>query len=658
MSTLVGAHTHEGGAELTAPDDRTHRVRTLLMVGGAYLLVSVFVWWHVWVHDPVTTTTCGCGDASLFTWFLAWPAHAIAHGLDPFYSTALFSPRGFNLLANTSVLGVGTVLAPVTWAFGPVATLNVASTLSPALSGLALFVLLRRWVSWTPAAFVGGLFYGFSPFVLSSLSNAHLMSGVAIVPPLFVAGLDEILVRQERRPVGVGIGVGILIALQFFIGTEALVVMVMIGSIGVAVVIVYAWAFRRVVFRRHLRFAAVAMAVSAGTAIVLLAYPVWYALAGPAHYSGVVWPDFGLSFRGIAPSGLVHAPSPTSGLYGMTSNARVGGYQGAPLSDQYFGFGVVAVLAFGFIAWRRDLRLWLFAVTASLSAILAVGLDRGGWTPWRMFAGLPLLENIIPARFLIVTYLSVAVMLGLIIDHAYVAAGKWAGPVSGPSAPRMGAQGPGIFAGALVAALALVPVFVYLAPGLPLTTRPVVLPTWFRTVAPHLRGHQVLLVFPNPLAALASPMTWQAVNDMHYSMVGGQGPSELSSRAGPERAGQAVIARVSYAFGFAQTVTSADIASVGRALHGWGVTMVVIPDQPGLPAYDQPQSVALAAALVTAATGERPVLQARAWVWSGVGRTHPSTIPTSVAFARCTSNRASNAVATIDATTRCLTGRR
>jgi len=50
------------------------------------------VWWNVWSQHPTSTTTCGCGDTSLFTWFLAWPAYAIAHGLDPLYSTAMFHP--------------------------------------------------------------------------------------------------------------------------------------------------------------------------------------------------------------------------------------------------------------------------------------------------------------------------------------------------------------------------------------------------------------------------------------------------------------------------------------------------------------------------------------------------------------------------------------
>ena len=98
------------------------------------------------------------------------------------------------------MLAVGIPLAPVTWLFGPVATLNVASTLGPALSALAMFWLLRRWVRWTPAAFVGGLVFGFSPFVFVNLAGGHLMTGVLVLVPLMVGCLDELLVRQRHSP--------------------------------------------------------------------------------------------------------------------------------------------------------------------------------------------------------------------------------------------------------------------------------------------------------------------------------------------------------------------------------------------------------------------------------------------------------------------------
>ena len=98
----------------------------------------------------------------------------MAHGHNPFFSTSLFHPEGINLLANTSVLAIGIPLAPITWLFGPVATLNVALTLGPALSALAMFWLLRRWVRWTPAALVGGLVFGFLTYSWSSTWPGHI----------------------------------------------------------------------------------------------------------------------------------------------------------------------------------------------------------------------------------------------------------------------------------------------------------------------------------------------------------------------------------------------------------------------------------------------------------------------------------------------------
>ena len=185
-----------GSADQAPPPDLTRsrslRISRTLLAGISYLFLSIAVWWGIWSTHPTSTTTCGCGDSSLFTWFLAWTAHALAHGLNPVFSTDLFHPSGVNLLANTSVVALGVVLAPVTWAFGPVATLNVALTLSPALSAMALFVLVRRWVAWQPAAFFAGLLYGFSPFLIVLLTDAHLMIGFMPIPPLIVICLDEL----------------------------------------------------------------------------------------------------------------------------------------------------------------------------------------------------------------------------------------------------------------------------------------------------------------------------------------------------------------------------------------------------------------------------------------------------------------------------------
>lgn len=396
-----------------------NRFRSLLIASGLYLALAVIVWWNVWTGHPSSTTTCGCGDSSLFTWFLAWPAYAIRHGLNPLYSTALFHPTGVNLLSNTAEVGIGIALAPVTWLFGPIVTLNVALTLSPFLSAVAMFLLLRRWVSWAPAAFAGGLLYGFSPFVLVSLTDAHLMLGMAFVPPLMVACLDELFVRQQRRPVVTGVTLGLLTAIQFLIGSEVLVIVII--SVGIGAVLVALYCVRHPELVRHrVAYARVALAAAAITAVVLLAYPVWFALAGPAHLSGSVWgPGSHISYGGNNLKQYLLPAHVDPTLSELTH--RLGGYQAPIPSGQYFGLGLFVVLIAGVMVWRRDRRLWLFGLVGVISVPMSMGLQFHSWTLWRLFVRFPLMENVIPSRFILITYLAAAVMLGVIVDHGYQA---------------------------------------------------------------------------------------------------------------------------------------------------------------------------------------------------------------------------------------------
>jgi hypothetical protein len=81
--------------------------------------------------------------------------------------------------------------------------------------------------------------------------------------------------------------------------------------------------------------------------------------------------------------------------------------------------------------------------------------------------------------------------------------------------------------------------------------------------------------------------------------------------------------------------------------------MVVIPDEPGLPIYDQVISVPTAATLVTAATGERPLHQANAWVWTAVDRRRPTGVPSTAALGSCTSRVPPSGTAAVESATAC-----
>ena len=139
--------------------------------------------------------------------------------------------------------------------------------------------------------------------------------------------------------------------------------------------------------RRLAPHAAEGLAVGLGVGVVLLAWPVWFALEGPAHLSGLVWPNLA-EIGGYIPSDFVstHVPARGTDLY-----LALGGYEGAPLgSSTYLGWGLLAVLAVGVAAFWRDRRLWFFGFLFVLCVVL---LDRaiaaGQWVPAQLFASCP-----------------------------------------------------------------------------------------------------------------------------------------------------------------------------------------------------------------------------------------------------------------------------
>ena len=621
--------------------DRTRQGRwTVGSIGLAftiYLIVSIGVWWHVWSGHPTTVTTCGCDDPSLSTWFLAWPAYAIAHGHNPFYSTALFHPGGINLLSNTGMLGIGIPLAPITWIFGPVATLNVASTLGPALSAAAMFWLLRRWVQSSAAAFVGGLVFGFSPMVLDNLAVAHLNLVFLVLLPPMVACLDELLVRQRRSSLKTGVVLGLLVTAQFFLSTEILTMAAVLAVTTIVLLVAYA-ALHPGELAARAPYAGRGLLAALAVALVLLAYPAWFALRGPAHLSGQVWPATIPGSGGIDFTNLWQLH-----YLGRSAVEFFAGYQGPALPQiEYFGLGMFIVLAAGMVVWRRDRRMWIFGAIGVITVVLALGL-KSYWTPWRVLAHIPLILNVISSRFTILTSLCAATLLAIIVDRTHASVRDRVQRVGtirvGPQvAARMGplTRAAGVGAALAVAALAIVPMGRAMAGNIPLTTQTVTLPIWFTEVAPHLPPRQVVLTFPPPVTG-GSAMTWHAVDDLHFALATGAGPQSVPQRAGKERKGLGIITGASQLFFKLAPVTSSNVDAVRQALAGWGVTQLVVPNPKILvPHYNRDSSTAWALGLFTLALHRGPQFRGDSWVWTDVpAPVHPLSIRQS-AFTRCT----------------------
>ena len=118
-------------------------------------------------------------DPILAMWFLSWVPHSLAHGLNPFFSHAIFVPVGVNLAQNTQAPLLGLLTAPFAVFLGPVARANLLMILAMPASATAAFVVLRKWRVWLPAAALGGLIYGFSPYAVGQALGHVVLSSAA-----------------------------------------------------------------------------------------------------------------------------------------------------------------------------------------------------------------------------------------------------------------------------------------------------------------------------------------------------------------------------------------------------------------------------------------------------------------------------------------------
>jgi hypothetical protein len=423
----------------------------------------------------------------------------------------------------------------------------------------------------------------------------------------------------------VGLLLGTLVCAQFMISVEVLAMMGIAVAVGVVVTAVLSWPRARDVFP----YVVQALAVAVGVAVVVLAWPSWYLLAGPRHISGV--PFQGV--QGVANGRLFHlwsagASSVAVPIPGSASGVVVG----AP--GDFVGFGVVLVALVSLVVARRRKVAWVMAIVALACIVLSWGPTlwitsthavSGPWLPWRTLAKLPIFRNILPVRFAIFTDLAVAVLIAVGIDTART----W--PVWGRLDRSAGlARRPGrhdrsptdeersvapvgvVFTvlSCLVAALVLVPQWVNYQ--VPIATQRVVLPAWFATVGRTVRPGSTVLTYPFPMSStvVSQPMVWQAVDGMRFRLAGGyvKVPRPDGRPLTTGAPGSALRLLFDLTTGAAARPGSAQLQSLRSAVRGWGVSWIVVTSS-----GPEPEQTA---AVFTAVMGRLPTVTHDAWVWN------------------------------------------
>ena len=601
------------------PRGQSSRRRHIVTISclGIYLALGLLANLPVWLHGPSSMLVCGgCGDNGQEVWFLASTAHAIAHGQSPFFTNWINFPWGANLMDNTSMPLAGLIATPITLVFGPIVAYNVLFTLSFAGSAAAAFFAVRRYVSWGPAAFVGGLLYGFSPFMAGE-GLGHLFLLLAPLPPLMFLCLDEIVVRQRHRWWAAGGVLGLLAGLQVFLSIEIFAIFALMATVGLALLVLV----RAECLRSRWRHVAGALFAAFVVFVLMTAYPVYVMVLGPAHISGPTHPvkvvaGLATDLLGVVlPGGNQHfnfgLPATTNVWVHLVS--RKGWVADLGENGGYVGLPLLLFLFAGVVRFRRDRFVRFAAAMAFIALVFSLGstLQVAGHSlgvplPFRLLTKLPFLQDEIASRYSIAVWFFVALLTGAILDRARQAWREWSSRhgEAGESSRHRSRMRRLVIATSGAWGVLLV---LSLAPAWPYPWQQTLVPAWFTSPAVQAVPYgSTLLTYPMAHSPNTLADVWQAIDGMRYRIPAGQGAFAHPTISTTEQVFDICLA------GKVPKLTAKLVAKMRKDMHTFKVSTVVVPLLIG---YSGCGSSVMGAVLGSPAT-----VQYGAYVWTGVQR--------------------------------------
>lgn len=384
---------------------------TAALAFGAYLLIAGWLTSRFWPDPETKALLLNPTDQIFHEWLLAYGSGIWSGDLD-LVTDRLNAPEGVNLMANTSIIALGALMAPVTASAGAPASLALLFALNLVATAAAWFLFFRRALGaggWSAA--LAGAFCGFAPGLVAH-SNAHpSMTAQFLIPPILacVIGLHhQAKVRPApwRRIWKTAALLGLLVTLQIFVGEEVL----FITAVTLAV-LAFAYALLNRPTRPELMTFGAGLALAAVVAGCFLAYPLWVQFAGPQSPAGGLF-DPSFFSADLASFPAFHSLS----VAGTESTAPL-----APSiteSSTFFGWPLLALVA-GLAIWlRRNPVASASAITLAVMFALSLGPDlviAGNRTPvpgpFRLLALLPLAGHALPIRFALAGIPLIAVLL-------------------------------------------------------------------------------------------------------------------------------------------------------------------------------------------------------------------------------------------------------
>jgi hypothetical protein len=532
----------------------------------SYLALGVLVLIQLWLSPAGRVLAHNDDDHGFFAFVLAHGERVVFDGANPLFSDRMNVPDGVNMMANTTVLALSVPMAPVTHWLGVGVSVVLLLTLGLAGTAFAWYwVLSRHLVEGRLAAWIGGLWCGFAPTMVSH-ANGHINFVAQFVVPFIV--WQVLRLREPGRAVRGGVVLGLLVVLQVFINEEILLFTAITLGVFVLAYAALAWQQVRVYWRRFVA----GLGVAVITALVPLAYPLWFQFTGPQSYSG----------QPFEPGKFV-TDLLSLGAYARQSLAGNGviarGLSVSPTEDNtFFGVPLLVMLVISVVLLWRNLAARSAAIAGLVLLIMSMGpeLRVGGYDtgiplPFALIAHVPVIDLVSVTRFAMVPATIIGVLLALAADRA---------PSLSPQRRRW------FWIGLAVAIVPVLPKPLPVVAADPLP--PFIAQGMWRDYVPDDR---TLVTVPLPEVTTGrAGMRWFALSGLDYAVPRGyfMGPANPplnetgSWNAAPRPTSD--LLRLTGAYGRMPVVTNADRRAAITDLTYWRAAVVVLV--PGTPHHD------------------------------------------------------------------------
>jgi hypothetical protein len=570
----------ERGLPAAAAPAPARRRRPGLWALTSYLALGVLVLIQLWIDPAGRVLSHNDDDHGFFAFAMAHGERVLFHGANPLFSDRMNVPDGVNMMANTTELALSLPMAPVTHWLGVGVSVVLLLTLGLAGTAFAWYrVLSRHLVESRRAAWIGGLWCGFAPTMVSH-ANGHINFVSQFVVPFIV--WQVLRLREPGRAVRGGVVLGLLVVLQVFINEEVLLFTALTLGAFVIAYAALAWSEVRGYWRRFLA----GLAVAGITAVVPLAYPLWFQFTGPQSYSGQPF-EPGKFVTDLLSLGA-YARQSVAGNAAIARELSV-----SPTEENtFYGVPLLVLLGVSLVLVWRNLAARAAAIAGLVLLIMSMGpeLRVGGYDtgiplPFALIAHVPVIDLVSVTRFAMVTSTIIGLLLALAADRV----------------PALSRRRQTAFWAGLV--VAIVPV---LPKPLPVVTAdplpPFIAQQMWRD---YVSDDRTLVTVPLPEVTTGRVgMRWFAMSGLDYTVPRGyfMGPADPplnntgSWNAAPRRTSD--LLRITGAYGRMPVVTVADRMAAKNDLSYWRAAVVVLV--PGTPHHD------LLATLVTDLLGQAP----------------------------------------------------